>query len=243
MLDIETRDRDSVMYLATTYNSRAVRISLPVFPFVLRGSRIERPSIHRRQTSSNDVFFRSCFSLSTYARKRNSESELVIKPTIIEEVSADEEDDLLQDDFEDGELLDGEDDFEDEFATENDEVWVGDGAAGGGISLAGTWWDKEALAIAEEVSQSFDSDLKIYAFRTLANATIQVRIEKLSTNSGSPSMSDIESFSSAYRERLDEAELAKSIPENISLEVSSPGVERVVQIPGISTGSKIGRCM
>lgn len=57
---------------------------------------------------------------------------------------------------------------------------VGDGGEGGGISLAGTWWDKEALAIAEEVIRSFDGDLKIYAFKTVSNSTVQVRIEKLS---------------------------------------------------------------
>ena len=58
---------------------------------------------------------------------------------------------------------------------------AGDGGAGGGISLAGTWWDKEALALAEQVSASFDDDLKIYAFKTAANLTIRVRIEKMST--------------------------------------------------------------
>ncbi|GAB4844700.1 hypothetical protein Ancab_038102 [Ancistrocladus abbreviatus] len=60
-------------------------------------------------------------------------------------------------------------------------MMVGDGAAGGGVSLSGTWWDKEALAIAEIVSRSFDGDLTIYAFKTLSNATIQVHIEKSST--------------------------------------------------------------
>ena len=34
--------------------------------------------------------------------------------------------------------------------------------------------------MAEEVSMSFEGDLKIYAFKTLVNSTIQVRIEKLS---------------------------------------------------------------
>jgi hypothetical protein len=58
---------------------------------------------------------------------------------------------------------------------------AGDGGAGGGISLAGTWWDKEALSLAEQVSASFDNDLKIYAFKTAANLTIRVRIEKMST--------------------------------------------------------------
>lgn len=37
--------------------------------------------------------------------------------------------------------------------------------------------------------------------------------------SGSPSMEDIEAFSRTYRARLDEAEVAKSVPENMTLEV------------------------
>ncbi|MED6220597.1 hypothetical protein PIB30_046278 [Stylosanthes scabra] len=45
-------------------------------------------------------------------------------------------------------------------------------------------------------------------------------------------MEDIEAFSTAYRTKLDEAaEIAKFVPENLSLEVSSPGVERIVRIP------------
>ena len=37
--------------------------------------------------------------------------------------------------------------------------------------------------------------------------------------SGSPSMEDIEAFSTTYRARLDEAEIAKFVPDNLSLEV------------------------
>ncbi|KAK2985444.1 hypothetical protein RJ640_006740 [Escallonia rubra] len=107
---------------------------------------------------------------------------------------------------------------------------AGDGGGGGGISLTGTSWDKDALAIAEQVALSF-GDLGLYAFKTLSNSTIHVRIEKLSNKSGSPSIVDVEAFSATYRARLDEAKVAGSIPENISLEVSSPGVERVVRIP------------
>ncbi|XP_030528421.1 uncharacterized protein LOC115739443 isoform X2 [Rhodamnia argentea] len=132
--------------------------------------------------------------------------------------------DALEDEYDDGS-------FEDEYLEEDAEVYVGDAGGGGGISLAGTWWDKEALVIAEVVSQSFDGDLKIYSFKTLSNCTIQVRIEKLSKRYGSPSMEDIEAFSATYRARLDEAEAAKSVPENLSLEVSSPGVERVIRVP------------
>ncbi|XP_059630559.1 uncharacterized protein LOC132273595 [Cornus florida] len=166
-----------------------------------------------------------------HSSKRNSPSEPVLKPNIVEQVSVDDEDGLLLDDFGDEESVEGDDYFEDEYLAEDAELYAGDGGGGGGISLAGTSWDKEALAIAEEVALSFDGELKIYAFKTLANSIIQVRIEKLSNKSGSPGMTDIEAFSSAYGARLDEAELAGSFPENIALEVSSPGVERVVQIP------------
>ncbi|XP_010245824.1 PREDICTED: uncharacterized protein LOC104589263 isoform X2 [Nelumbo nucifera] len=152
------------------------------------------------------------------AKKKKSQVEPpILEPSIIEEVTMEEEEDEILDQFEDEVFQDGDDYFE-EYEVEDSEPYVGDGGEGGGISLAGTWWDKEALAIAEEVSQSFDGDLKIYAFKTSANSIIQVRIEKLSNKYGSPSMTDIEEFSSVYRARLDKAEIAGSVPENLSLE-------------------------
>ncbi|CAK9141400.1 unnamed protein product [Ilex paraguariensis] len=175
--------------------------------------------------------YKSC---TVSARKRNSQPEPVLKPSIVEEVfMEDDEDDqqLPLDEFDDDNLVNGDGDFEDEYFTEDADLYVGDGGGGGGISLAGTGWDKVALAIAEEVALSFDGDLGIYAFKTLLNSTIQIRIEKLSNTSGSPSMTDVEAFSSSYRARLDEAVVVGSIPEDICLEVSSPGVERVVRIP------------
>lgn len=44
----------------------------------------------------------------------------------------------------------------------------------------------------------------------------------MSYRSGSPSMEDIESFSTAYSTRLDEAGVTGSVPDNISLEVRIP---------------------
>ncbi|XP_071722681.1 uncharacterized protein [Rutidosis leptorrhynchoides] len=189
----------------------------------------------------------SSSSFILYAKKRrDSGSEPILKPSIVEQVSMDdagEEED--EDDFQDDDdVVYG--DFEEEFMEDEDaEVYVRllnecfalsfgvilYGAGGGGIALAGTWWDKEALSLAQDVCTSFEGDLNMYAFRTLPNFTIQVRIERLTNKSGSPNMEDIEAFTTRYRARLEEAEQAKSIPENISLEVSSPGVERVVRVP------------
>ncbi|CAM0904576.1 unnamed protein product [Alopecurus aequalis] len=138
------------------------------------------------------------------------------------------EDIVDEDDYED----DGDYDFEDDFESDDEQdLYVGDGGAGGGVSLAGTWWGKEALALAEQVSESFDGDLKIYAFKATANLEIRVRIEKMSTRYGSPTIDDIEAYTIALRAKLDDAESAGRTPKNISLEVSSPGVERVIRVP------------
>ncbi|KAJ1696393.1 hypothetical protein LUZ63_004905 [Rhynchospora breviuscula] len=123
-------------------------------------------------------------------------------------------------------------DLEDEIVAGTSNIVVGDGGDGGGISLGSTPWENEALSIAEELSEnSFDGDFRIYAFKTSPRMHIYLRIEKLSSKYGSPSMSDIEAFSRAYRERLDQAVAEDRLPPNISFEVSSPGVERVVRIP------------
>ncbi|WVZ21498.1 hypothetical protein V8G54_008820 [Vigna mungo] len=189
---------------------------------------------------------RKLFTPIPRGRKRDSDSEPLLEPSIVQELSLleeeEEEEEEFLDEYEYETALDDNDDEDDgdddEYYDEQEEAGVpynvlkaGDGGAGGGISLAGTWWDKKALAIAKEVTLSFDGELQIYAFKTLLNSTIQVRIENLSKKSGSPSMENIEAFSAAYREKLDEAELAKSVPDNLCLEVSSPGVERIVRIP------------
>ncbi|CAN8234285.1 unnamed protein product [Cochlearia groenlandica] len=189
------------------------------------------------------------FSFEVQAKK-NKKKTIAIEPKrskVEEESLSEEEDDveeeeqvLLEDVIDSTEILteDEEESFDfyledDEFdeIEEKEELYAGDGSGGGGIKLAGTTWDKEALALAEKVCESFDGELGIYAFKTLPNSTIQVRIERLTNKSGSPTMEDIEAYSKIYRAKLAEAELAKSIPNNISLEVSSPGVERVVRIP------------
>ncbi|KAB2083213.1 hypothetical protein ES319_A05G250500v1 [Gossypium barbadense] len=224
----------------------------PLPPPVLPPSTATTCSFSKPPSSTHKVSFpfriyrlarisnKSSSPFAIHARKKNSKSEPLLEPTLVEEVSMDDDDKedelLLFDDFEDDELMidnddDDDDFFEEEYTEDETELYVGDGAGGGGISLAGTWWDKEALLLTEDVCQSFGGDLGIYAFKTLSNSSIQVRIERLTNKSGSPSMEDIEAFSVSYRAKLDEAELARSIAENITLEVSSPGVERVVRIP------------
>ncbi|CAN1234845.1 Ribosome maturation factor RimP, partial [Linum perenne] len=209
---------------------RNVRVSsafsIPPISLVNRNFSFSFPTLTCRpfQASRNKL----CVAVQAKKKSRElppQEEEPVIESSILEEVLSDDEDD--------GEV-EGEEQLlfdDDEFDVALMRVKAGDGAGGGGIALAGTWWDKEALAIAEQVCLSFDGELGIYAFKTLLNGIIRVRIERLTNKSGSPNMEDVEAFSRTYRARLDEAELAKAIPEQTTLEVSSPGVERVVRIP------------
>ncbi|KAL9312008.1 putative ribosome maturation factor RimP, rimP domain superfamily [Arabidopsis thaliana] len=180
------------------------------------------------------------FTFKTHAKRKNKTSTVEPKPNKVEELIIEEEEEEeeeivlpeeIQENQDEFDEYDEDDDDDFEFDESEEELYAGDGGGGGGIKLAGTLWDKEALALAVKVCESFDGDLGIYAFKTLPNSTIQVRIERLTNKFGSPTMEDIEAFSTIYRAKLAEAELAKSIPDNISLEVSSPGVERVVRIP------------
>ncbi|CAN6475725.1 unnamed protein product [Victoria cruziana] len=162
--------------------------------------------------------------ISLCAKKKNSQPE---QPTMVEDEYEEIEEELE-------EVLDGETFLEDDDAfdfEEEPEPSLGDGVGGGGIVHGDAKWEKEALSIANEVVSSFDGELQLYAFKTSSNFLIQVRIERLTNKSGSPTMDDIEAFSTAYRARLDDAERTGAVPENISLEVSSPGVERLVRIP------------
>ncbi|KAJ0085821.1 hypothetical protein Patl1_08139 [Pistacia atlantica] len=163
------------MDLISSFNVKATQILIPAITNSSSFSASPR-------NSKFPVPNKSC---TVHARKRNSNSNSDSLPqkNLVEEVLLDEEEDVLFEDFEDEEVMDGDgggDYFEDEYAEEDSEIYAGDGGEGGGISLAGTWWDKEALAIAEDVCLSFDGVLKIYAFKTTLNCIIRVRIENMS---------------------------------------------------------------
>lgn len=92
------------MLLITAPNSAlsALSSSLPILPHILfRCSSISPANLpfpfldHRFPSTSNN-------SLLLRARKRNSESQPVLKQNIVQEVSEDEEDDVLFDEFEQG---------------------------------------------------------------------------------------------------------------------------------------------
>ncbi|MBA0727666.1 hypothetical protein Golax_000635 [Gossypium laxum] len=126
---------------------------------------------------------------------------------------------------------DGE--FTDEWEEEDETVEpkVGDGGDGGGVVLQGVPWGESALSIAHDVLKLFSDDIKLYAFKTTPRGYIYVRLDKLSDEYGCPSMEELQSYSQEYKKRLDEAGQRREIPDDLALQVSSPGAERILKVP------------
>ncbi|XP_009621549.1 uncharacterized protein [Nicotiana tomentosiformis] len=114
---------------------------------------------------------------------------------------------------------------------EDAEPEIGDGGDGGGIVLQNCPWGEQALSIARDVLLQFGDDMELYAFKTSPRGYIYVRLDKLPNEYGCPSMDEMEEFSRQYKKKLDEAGALGKIPDDLALEVSSPGAERLLKVP------------
>ncbi|KAL0731382.1 hypothetical protein Bca4012_027476 [Brassica carinata] len=108
---------------------------------------------------------------------------------------------------------------------------LGDGGDGGGVVLGGVPWGERVLSIASQVLKEYEQDLQLFAFRTSPRGYIYIRLDKPSHEYGCPSMDELEEFSREYKKRLDVAGDEKLVPEDLALEVSSPGAERLLKVP------------
>ncbi|KAJ8548031.1 hypothetical protein K7X08_021267 [Anisodus acutangulus] len=114
---------------------------------------------------------------------------------------------------------------------EDVEPEIGDGGDGGGIVLQSCPWGEQALSIARDVLLPFGADMELYAFKTSPRGYIYVRLDKLPNEYGCPIMDEMEEFSRQYKKKLDEAGALGKIPDDLALEVSSPGAERLLKVP------------
>lgn len=179
--------------------------------------------------------------------KTKSSPKQLQRTDVVDEQDTDDDEDFEDDEegFEDeviddvgtddDELLDGDDAFINDMLDEEGEgvedIQLGDGGDGGGVNIGQTQWGEKALSIAKGVLEEFGSNFSLYAFKIAFEGRIYVRLDKLSDRYGSPSIVEIESFSSIFGKRLEEAGQDGILPDNLALEVSSPGAERVVEVP------------
>ncbi|PWA98657.1 ribosome maturation factor RimP [Artemisia annua] len=109
---------------------------------------------------------------------------------------------------------------------------IGDGGNGGGVVLQNCPWGQKVLSIAQEVLLQYGDDIEIFAFKTSPRGYIYVRLDRLCNEYGCPSIEDIKSYNNEYKKRLDEAGAKGDIPNDLAVEVSSPGADRLLRIPG-----------
>ncbi|KAH7294185.1 hypothetical protein KP509_28G059800 [Ceratopteris richardii] len=140
-----------------------------------------------------------------------------------EEINDEDDEDFGNEDLDDKEYEDVADELMDLDGIEDHD--------GGEVNISHTAWGQEALLIAREVVREFGDNFSLYAFKASFENRIYVRLDKHSDRYGSPTMIEIESFSNIYGKRLEEARQDGDVPGNISLEVSSPGAERVIKVP------------
>lgn len=73
--------------------------------------------------------------------------------------------------------------------------------------------------------------LALYSFRAVPSARrVAVRLDALTSPTGSPSLDDVAAFSTAYAAAL-EATLGEDTAGSLEVEASSPGADRVLRLP------------
>ncbi|CAH8327121.1 unnamed protein product [Eruca vesicaria subsp. sativa] len=213
--------------------------SLIVATLLRASRRLTSPAISSSRrtfsSSSSSLLSRTTTTSFTLPRRSSpfsnfyfssSSSPPSLRPPKPAAVNVHEEDTFDYKTTEDVEVID---DWEEE--DEDVEPKLGDGGDGGGIVLRGVSWGERALSIASEVLMQSEQDLQLFAFKTSPRGYIYIRLDKPSHEYGCPSMDELEEFSREYKRRLDEAGEAKAIPEDLALEVSSPGAERLLKVP------------
>jgi ribosome maturation factor RimP len=108
-----------------------------------------------------------------------------------------------------------------------------DAVAPGALSTGAAPWGAAALAAAQQVLAGDGmADLRLFALRCFPSpARVDVRLDKLTDKYGSPELEDIESFSRRFNAAL-EAAIGEEAAGQIVMEVSSPGAERELALPG-----------
>jgi ribosome maturation factor RimP len=111
------------------------------------------------------------------------------------------------------------------------EAEIGDGGDGGGFNFQNCHWGERALSLAREVLLQFGEGIELFAFKTSLRGYIYVRLDKLANDFGCPSMDEIASYNREYKKRIDEVGELGEIPNDLAIEISSPGAERLLKVP------------
>ena len=149
-------------------------------------------------------------------------------------VVGDDDDDDFEDDFDDEDVVFEEEEDELMQTDENGElISTGDEDidAEEPIFTAGTELGELALKSLEGVlkDDEFESTLEIFSFKvSTERRRIYISVDNVKDKFGSPTLDQLSSVSRKFNEVLEEA----GFPDDVALEVASPGAERSMRLPG-----------
>ena len=105
---------------------------------------------------------------------------------------------------------------------------------GGNIDTASTPWGELALECVKVVLsegkniEEFEGNLQLFAFKAIPSTKrIMISVDDLDDQNGSPSLDDL----IAVSRKLNELAESKGFPDDVAIEVASPGAERKLTIP------------
>ena len=105
---------------------------------------------------------------------------------------------------------------------------------GGNIDTASTPWGELALecvkvVLSEEKNiEEFEGNLQLFAFKAIPSTKrIMISVDDLDDQYGSPNLDDL----IAVSRKLNELTESKGFPDDVAIEVASPGAERKLTIP------------
>eukprot|EP00192_Tetraselmis_astigmatica_P013695 CAMPEP_0117673162 /NCGR_PEP_ID=MMETSP0804-20121206/14319_1 /TAXON_ID=1074897 /ORGANISM="Tetraselmis astigmatica, Strain CCMP880" /LENGTH=324 /DNA_ID=CAMNT_0005481869 /DNA_START=72 /DNA_END=1046 /DNA_ORIENTATION=+ len=123
--------------------------------------------------------------------------------------------------------------FPDEEVSEEEEDDSDQDFDGPTVDTAGLAWAETGLETLQQILQRPEMQgLELYSFNTVPSSKVlRIRVDKMEDEYGSPSLEDITNIARAMYSGLEEA-LGEEEAGSIEVEVSSPGAERALRLPG-----------
>ncbi len=130
----------------------------------------------------------------------------------------------------DGGELDVDEDFDDAELAEIEESGENEIETDEAFFTGGTEWGQMGLDVLREVlkEDEFDGELEIFSYKVSAERKrIYISIDAVNDKFGSPTLDQLGAMSRTYNTVLEE----KGFPDDVALEVASPGAERQLRLP------------
>jgi len=225
----ETRIRSGNVNASTSFSSSFSTGSFSLFSNAFAGENNNKPTLLQRKLQSRRNTMMDVRTFASGSGKKKN------KPTNKKMGAKKEEDDDSDIAWEEEE---GDEEEDDEGEVEDINVVYANydekDVQGGNIDTATTSWGELALecvrvVLADEKNiEEFEGNLQLFAFKAIPSTKrIMISVDDLDDQYGSPNLDDL----IAVSRKLNELVESKGFPDDVAIEVASPGAERKLTIP------------